>query len=269
MEYPSPKQTKMLLDLVKKLEEEPPKLFLIAFALSYQEYSIVEIKQANALALSLGKGVHLVPLLLLYMFSLFQDDGDFLKQDSWKHWKVFPGRSIPEKILSGAQPWKVANVVPESFEIKEIPVWQFFVHNDKAITWYVIPSAMFDDDYTNDDESPRTFCWIKEFTTRVTHGGGCHVGVMKAEAIGVSFEAIKRGGNWKDRFGRLEAHYLGKLPYPFARGIAGFKDKPFGLPKNSVPPPLDLQKMVFPWIEDYFSRGNLDWKIACDKEINE
>ncbi|CEP10192.1 hypothetical protein [Parasitella parasitica] len=27
--------------------------------------------------------------------------------------------------------------------------------------------------------------------------------------------------------------------------------------------------MVFPWIEDYFGRGNLDWKIACDKEMNE
>jgi hypothetical protein len=63
------------------------------------------------------------------------------------------------------------------------------------------------------------------YTTRVTHGGR-HAGAMEVEALGIPLDLIKRGGGWKDRLGRLETHYLGKLPSQFARGIAGFWDKP-------------------------------------------
>ena len=56
---------------------------------------------------------------------------------------------------------------------------------------------------------------------RVTHSGR-HAGAMEAEALGIPYDLIKRGGGWKDCLGRLETHYLSKLPLQFARGMAGF-----------------------------------------------
>ncbi|KAG2190460.1 hypothetical protein INT47_006627, partial [Mucor saturninus] len=106
------------------------------------------------------------------------------------------------------------------------------------------------------------------FTTRVTHGGR-HAGSMEAEGLGIPFDLIKRGGGWKDRLGRLETHYLGKLPSPFARGMAGFWEKPFSLARNTVSPSLGLQRTIFPWIESYFGVGNVEWEAACDKEMKE
>ena len=106
------------------------------------------------------------------------------------------------------------------------------------------------------------------FTTRVTHGGR-HAGAIEAEALGIPFDLIKRGGGWKDRLGRLETHYLGKLPSQFAREMASFWDKAFHLPRNNASPSLELQRMIFPWIEDYFGCENEAWKKICEKEMRE
>ena len=106
------------------------------------------------------------------------------------------------------------------------------------------------------------------FTTRVTHGGR-HAGAIEAEALGIPFDLIKRGGGWKDRLGRLETHYLGKLPSQFARGMGGFWDKAFHLPRNNASPSLELQRLIFPWIEDYFGSENEAWKKNCEKEMRE
>ena len=105
-------------------------------------------------------------------------------------------------------------------------------------------------------------------STRVTHGGR-HAGALEAESLGVPLDVIKKGGDWKDRLGRLETHYLGKLPSQFARGMAGFWDKPFRLPRNNVSPSLKLQKMVFPWIEDCYGTDNDPWKKFCEHEMYE
>ncbi|KAG2206233.1 hypothetical protein INT45_003904, partial [Circinella minor] len=66
------------------------------------------------------------------------------------------------------------------------------------------------------------------------------------------FDLIKRGGGWKDRLGRLETHYLG-----------------FHLPRNNASPSLELQRMIFSWIEDYFGSKNEAWKKICEKEMRE
>ncbi|CAO0801485.1 unnamed protein product [Mucor circinelloides] len=102
----------------------------------------------------------------------------------------------------------------------------------------------------------------------MTHGGR-HASAMEAEGSGIPFDLIKREGGWKDRLGRLETHYLGKLPSSFARGMAGFWEKPFSLARNNVSPTLELQRMVFPWIESYFGEGNLEWEAVCEKEMKE
>ena len=103
-------------------------------------------------------------------------------------------------------------------------------------------------------------------STRVTHGGR-HAGALEAESLGVPLDVIKKGGDWKDRLGRLETHYLGKLPSQFARGMAGFWDKPFRLPRNNVSPSLKLQKMVFPWIEDCYGTDNDPWQPQVYNEV--
>lgn len=105
-------------------------------------------------------------------------------------------------------------------------------------------------------------------TSRVTHGGR-HAGAMEAESLGIPIDSIKKGGGWKDRLGRLETHYLGKVPSEFARGMAGFWNKPFGLERNRVDPPLELQQEIFPWIENYFGENNADWKKECLDEMNQ
>lgn len=106
------------------------------------------------------------------------------------------------------------------------------------------------------------------FTTRVTHSGR-HAGAIEAEALGIPYDFIKRGGGWKDRLGRLETHYLGKLASQFARGMARFWDKPFNLSRNSASPSLGLQRTIFPWIESYFGVDNSEWKKTCDNEMKE
>ncbi|CAO3657686.1 unnamed protein product [Mucor hiemalis] len=107
-----------------------------------------------------------------------------------------------------------------------------------------------------------------KFTTRVTHGG-CHAGTMEAESFGIPIDVIKKGGGWKDGLGRLETHYLGKVPSEFARGMAGFWVKPFGLSrKNRVDPPVELQEKFFPWIEDVFGE-NASWNKECIDKMNQ
>lgn len=97
-------------------------------------------------------------------------------------------------------------------------------------------------------------------TSRVTHGGR-HAGAMEAEFLGIPTDTIKKGVGWKDCLGRLETHYLGKVPSEFARSIAGFWNKLFGLKRNRINPLIELQQEVFPWIENCFGESNTDWKM--------
>ncbi|CEP10646.1 hypothetical protein [Parasitella parasitica] len=106
------------------------------------------------------------------------------------------------------------------------------------------------------------------FTSRVTHGGR-HSGAMEAESLGIPIDSIKKGGGWKDRLGRLETHNQGKVPSEFARGMAGFWNKPFGLERNRVDPPIELQQKIFFWIEEYFGESNTNWKKECLDEMNQ
>lgn len=69
----------------------------------------------------------------------------------------------------------------------------------------------------------------------------------------------------------MHQYYLSNLPIPFARGIAGFKDKPFHLRRNEVVPPISLQQKVFPFIERaYDSQGAAArqcWERECLEEM--
>ncbi|OAD76857.1 hypothetical protein PHYBLDRAFT_142363 [Phycomyces blakesleeanus NRRL 1555(-)] len=66
----------------------------------------------------------------------------------------------------------------------------------------------------------------------------------------------------------MEAEDLG-IPFDLIKSTTGFWEKPFSLARNGVSLPMELQKMVFPWIEDYFGVGNAKWVAVCEKEMNE
>ncbi|CEP14725.1 hypothetical protein [Parasitella parasitica] len=118
------------------------------------------------------------------------------------------------------------------------------------------------------NKSKDVFLQHEIYSTRITHGGH-HAGTMEAESLGIPFDIIKRGGGWKDRLGRLEIHYLGKLPSEFTRGMAGFWQKPFFLKRNQVSPPLGLQRQTFPWLETIYGESNEEWLKTCENEMME
>ncbi|KAF9964542.1 hypothetical protein BGZ70_006320, partial [Mortierella alpina] len=55
--------------------------------------------------------------------------------------------------------------------------------------------------------------------------------------------------------------------------MAGFKDKPFHLPRNELAPPIDLQKKIFPWIEEAVgkpdSRERRIWEKQCLEDMSD
>jgi hypothetical protein len=51
--------------------------------------------------------------------------------------------------------------------------------------------------------------------------------------------------------------------------MAGFQDKPYYLSRNSVNPPVELQQMVFPWIEGVYGKDNDEWRKECEAEMAE
>ncbi|CEP19612.1 hypothetical protein [Parasitella parasitica] len=73
---------------------------------------------------------------------------------------------------------------------------------------------------------------------------------MEAEFLGISFDIIKRGGEWKVHLGCLETHYLGKLPSDFARVMAGFWQKQFFLERNQT----------------IYGESNEEWLETCADE---
>ncbi|KAG2211324.1 hypothetical protein INT46_009226 [Mucor plumbeus] len=244
VEWPSPKKTKEIVELIiKKYEHDlvydqvqtnADRAAHCVIRDSYKSGEFIRILKSLWSSesetglremFSISSRHHMgIQQAVALVFSL--DKGKTLKKERKTdgiNWKVLRGRGNPEKSLSGTSQWKTAK---------------------KALLDQTI------------------------HTTRVTHGGR-HTGAMEAEASDIPLDLIKRGGGWKDRLGCLETHYLGKLPSQFARGIAGFWDKPFALARNGVSPPIELQKSIFPWIEGYFGENNAEWITACEREMQE
>ncbi|CEP14188.1 hypothetical protein [Parasitella parasitica] len=105
------------------------------------------------------------------------------------------------------------------------------------------------------------------YSTRITHVGR-HAGIMEAESLGIPFDIVNRSGGWKDRLSHLETHYLVNLPSPFARGMAGFWQKPFFLERNQVSPPLDIQRLIFPGMETIHGK-NEEWLKTYEDKMRE
>lgn len=105
-------------------------------------------------------------------------------------------------------------------------------------------------------------------SSKKTHGGR-HSGAIEAQRLGIPQSDIKDGGRWSAERGRMESFYLSSLPTNFATGMAGFLNKPFYLARNAIAPSLELQREIFPWIENAYGEDNDNWRAECGMEMNE
>lgn len=104
-------------------------------------------------------------------------------------------------------------------------------------------------------------------SSKVTHGGR-KAGAQHAHANGASIEEIAHHGNWNHR--RLATHYLTQLSKDVPYRMAGFTlpNEEFWLERNTVIPPKELQRMLFPFVEDLFP-GNQDWMAWVDNIMDD
>ncbi|KAG0195233.1 hypothetical protein BGX28_001900, partial [Mortierella sp. GBA30] len=52
--------------------------------------------------------------------------------------------------------------------------------------------------------------------------------------------------------------------------MAGFHNVRYDVKRDRLTPPLDLQRQIFPWIEDqYTGEEAADWKATCDKVMED
>ncbi|KAG0028300.1 hypothetical protein BGZ83_005089, partial [Gryganskiella cystojenkinii] len=119
----------------------------------------------------------------------------------------------------------------------------------------------------------KTFEAQKLECARLTHSGR-HSGTIEAQRLGIRPEDIKLGGRWVRGNGRMDQHYMSSIPIPFAFGMANVKDgRPFHLKRNEISPPVELQQMIFPFIETAFgqpgSEANERWRQECLDDMNE
>lgn len=96
----------------------------------------------------------------------------------------------------------------------------------------------------------------------VTHLGRKH-GSRFAHMCGSTVEAIAKHGNWASN--RLSTHYLEGVEPSVALRLAGFdRDRleRFWLARNTVIPSIELQRQLFPFIEDACS--DTFWRLTID-----
>src|SRR5690554_215280 len=147
------------------------------------------------------------------------------------------------------------------------PSWTQFkvLPGKKGPTVAISPGAQY-------DACKAVFANHSIFSTKITHGGR-HAGAREAEQHGVSRDDIAAGGRWMVGQNKLGLHYLSRLPIRCAFAMAGFKDKPFSLPRNKINPPIELQRTIFGWIEEVFGAFGTPeydaWAADCLRYMQE
>ncbi|KAF9969414.1 hypothetical protein BGZ73_008230, partial [Actinomortierella ambigua] len=107
------------------------------------------------------------------------------------------------------------------------------------------------------------------YSSRLTHSGR-HAGCSEAYNRGLSMDDIRHLGRWS--MGQMENFYAPKNPTRGAFCLAHFApNEPYILERDLVTPPIDLQRLLFPWIESNFdddmSEKATSWREECVKEM--
>jgi hypothetical protein len=108
------------------------------------------------------------------------------------------------------------------------------------------------------------------YSTKVTHSGR-HAGTAEAYKLGLNLDHIRHLGRWV--MGQMENFYAPKNPIIGAFYMAHFnkKEEPYLIERDLVSPPKELQRLIFPWIEESFNDlpdFAPEWKKLCVKEMD-
>lgn len=100
-------------------------------------------------------------------------------------------------------------------------------------------------------------------TNQVTHSGR-HGAMRELEDMELHIDNIAWMGHWAH--GKMHMYYLSKLDVPGAFAMAGFHNMWYDIKRDRLTPPLDLQRQVFPWIENQYTGADaVEWKTICDR----
>lgn len=106
-------------------------------------------------------------------------------------------------------------------------------------------------------------------SSKVTHSGR-HAGTSEAFYLQLSIDDLRHLGRWC--MGVMECAYLPQLPINGAFIMAHFKqNEQYFLERDLVCPPLELQRLLFPWIEKSFDNDFPDktwsWIEECNSDM--
>ncbi|KAF9198321.1 hypothetical protein BGZ49_000877 [Haplosporangium sp. Z 27] len=108
------------------------------------------------------------------------------------------------------------------------------------------------------------------YSTKVTHSGR-HAGTAEAYKLGLNLDHIRHLGRWV--MGQMENFYAPKNPIIGAFYMAHFNEnqEPYFIERDLLTPPLELQRLIFPWIEDNFAKDMPEytphWVDQCTREM--
>ncbi|KAF9280818.1 hypothetical protein BGZ74_002516 [Mortierella antarctica] len=94
-------------------------------------------------------------------------------------------------------------------------------------------------------------------SSKVTHAGH-QAGAQQAQSAGATIEEIAQHGNWLHQW--VATHYLSEIPERVPLKLAGFThhQERFWIARNTVIPPVELQKLIFPILDDAYL--DKDWE---------
>ncbi|GJJ71587.1 hypothetical protein EMPS_03937 [Entomortierella parvispora] len=110
------------------------------------------------------------------------------------------------------------------------------------------------------------------FSARLTHAGR-HAGTKEAFKLGLPIQDIQHLGRWV--MSQMMSFYAPKNPIKGAYYMAHFNgtDEPYILARDLAVPPAELQRLVFPWLEDAFNGCSddvvKDWHKTCELEMTD
>lgn len=98
-------------------------------------------------------------------------------------------------------------------------------------------------------------------SSKVTHAGR-RAGAQATQSPGATIEEIAQHGNWIHE--RVATHYLSEIPERVPLKLAGFihEQDHFWLKRNVLIPPSELQRLVFPEVNDAYPGE--DWQLWMD-----
>ncbi|ORY99697.1 hypothetical protein BCR41DRAFT_215009 [Lobosporangium transversale] len=108
------------------------------------------------------------------------------------------------------------------------------------------------------------------YSNKKTHAGR-HAGTTEAYHLRLDVNHVLHLGRWKT--GQMQAFYAPMIPITGAFYMAHFNkiDEPYFIERDLVTPPLALQRLIFPWIEDNFKtdmpQKTQSWIKECDQEM--